>query len=152
MYTGAEEKEQQRQCYHASRTKRENEDPRVANEMMRVMRKIGLNEIPQFLNVIRGEMSIVGPRPIPPDYLNEASEIFPETVRQWKEIVLRIRPGLVGVRPLVERRVPVERFDIKARTDIEYFYQATLWRDLSVIAEAAIAMIWPNCRLPKRRQ
>lgn len=71
------------------------DDPRVL-PVGRVLRKTKINELPQLLNVLRGEMSIVGPRPQTPRCFGA----FPARSR---ECIVRVRPGLTGVGSLVFR-------------------------------------------------
>ena len=65
------------------------EDAARLSRFGRALRASGLDELPQLLNVLRGEMSLVGPRPLPPDYLALYTE------RQARR--LRARPGLAGL-------------------------------------------------------
>jgi len=115
-------------------------DPR-ATRLGRVIRAFGFNELPQLVNVIRGEMSIVGPRPELPNY-----------VAMWspdvKEKVLSVRPGITGAGTLrfwhegsllegkedVDRAYLEEIVPEKLRTEIWYITHRTLWLDLSVMA------------------
>lgn len=63
------------------------DDPRVTR-VGRFLRSTSIDEIPQILNMLKGEMSLIGPRPDPPDWL----ERYPSEVR----IFLQVRPGLTG--------------------------------------------------------
>lgn len=119
---------------------REKVDPRIPSESMMLMRETGLNELPQLINVLRGEMSMVGPRPLFASFLNEAEELFPNLVGEWKETALRLKPGVVGVSPLKTRRLPPSEFEQLAKEDIRYYYGASFWTDIAIIAEAMIAI------------
>jgi lipopolysaccharide/colanic/teichoic acid biosynthesis glycosyltransferase len=141
LHSGTELTQEQVTRFHSNHTDREATDPRIPNRAMAFMRKTGLNEIPQIANVLRGEMSIVGPRPLPNDYLNEADKLFPEVLKEWREVALRFKPGIVGVSPLETRRLPVQQFDKIALADVQYCQQATIWKDLSVMAETMIAIV-----------
>lgn len=63
------------------------DDPRVT-KIGRLMRAASIDELPQFLNVVNGTMSLIGPRPDPPDWLDR----YPEDVK----VFLTVRPGLTG--------------------------------------------------------
>ena len=81
----------------------------------RVLRKYKLDELPQLWNVIRGEMSIVGPRPEVPEYVDAASP-------QWRA-VLRHRPGITDLATLMYRN---EEEILAAACDPERYYRETL--------------------------
>lgn len=76
-----------------------NEDPRVTS-IGKVLRKTSIDEIPQFLNVFKGEMSIVGPRPVLENELKE--------YKQYKYKLLSVKPGITGY------------WQINGRSNIEY--------------------------------
>ena len=141
LYSGAELTQEHVDRLFSSQLEREIGDPRVSNRVMALMRRSGLNEIPQIINVLKGQMSIVGPRPLSPDYLNLAKERFPELLREWKETALKFKPGVLGVSPLKTRRIPIQQFDKIAFADIRYCNEATFWRDMSVIAEVFVAIV-----------
>ncbi len=64
-------------------------DPRIT-KIGRLLRRLSLDELPQLINVLRGEMSLVGPRPLPTYHCNE----LPRRVRELRE---RVRPGITGL-------------------------------------------------------
>lgn len=140
LYYGAENDQWHHTSYHTSSRNKDKLDPRIQNNAMGFMRQTGLNELPQLINVLRGEMSVVGPRPMHMDYIQEAEDIFPEITKEWRKAALTIKPGIVGVSPLETRRIPVEEFDKKAEADILYLEEATFWKDLQIIAQAAVSM------------
>jgi lipopolysaccharide/colanic/teichoic acid biosynthesis glycosyltransferase len=99
------------------------DDPRVT-KVGRFIRKTSIDELPQFINVLRGEMTLVGPRP-PLPY--EVEEYGP---REW--IRLSGRPGLTGTWQVYGRsRVPFKKM---VEMDIEYLRQQSLLEDLKLIA------------------
>ncbi|MGZ3610199.1 MAG: sugar transferase [Ktedonobacteraceae bacterium] len=90
----------------------------------RFIRRTSIDELPQFINVLRGEMTLVGPRP-PLTY--EVEEYGP---REW--LRLSGKPGLTGIWQVYGRsRVPFEKM---VQMDIEYLEQQSLLEDLKLIA------------------
>jgi exopolysaccharide biosynthesis polyprenyl glycosylphosphotransferase len=96
-------------------------DPRVT-PLGRWLRKLSLDEIPQLWNVLRGEMSLVGPRPHPVDDF-ERYDI--EHLRR-----LDVKPGLTGLWQVTARRDP--SFDTNMALDLEYIENWSLWLDLTI--------------------
>lgn len=137
LYSGAEKEEtQSRQMHSQSHKVKEASETRTPNNRMKFLRQTGLNELPQTINVLKGEMSIVGPRSQPLYFINAAEELFPNITQEWKNTALTVAPGLLGVRPLETRALPVEQFYKTAEADIEYFHNATMMRDFQVIYQA----------------
>lgn len=134
LYPGAELDPLHEGLFHTPTEERS--DSRVLNARMRFMRKSGLNELAQIVNIFKGEMSVLGPRPQTPDYIKAAEELFPTEVKMWADAALSVRPGLVGTNPLRTRDLPVEDFPVTAKSDIEYIRNASLSRDLRVFGQA----------------
>jgi exopolysaccharide biosynthesis polyprenyl glycosylphosphotransferase len=100
------------------------EDPRITR-VGRTIRRFSIDEIPQLWNVVRGEMSLVGPRPA----------LFSE-MDQWTLELrsrLRVRPGLTGMWQ-VSGRSNLD-FSEYVRLDLYYVDNWSLWRDLAIIAK-----------------
>jgi len=96
-------------------------DPRVT-PVGWFIRKTSLDELPQLLNVLRGDMSLVGPRPMLPDqlplYLNP-------------QVYLALRPGITGLWQVTARND--KAFDLRAILDTRYFERLSLWLDLRIM-------------------
>ncbi|MBI5029990.1 MAG: sugar transferase [Chloroflexi bacterium] len=99
-------------------------DPRVT-PIGRILRKYSLNELPLLLSVLRGDMSLVGPRPALPYELAYDED--------WYKRRLEVTPGLVGVWQL-QRTYP-SNFEEMAKLDIWYIEHQSLWLDLRIILE-----------------
>ena len=113
------------------------EDPRVTN-IGRFIRKHSLDEIPQLLNVLRGDMSLVGPRPYYPDELAEQQKKYPHT-RDLVKIVLSAKPGITGMWQ-VSGRSEVN-FDRRIKMDADYVARRSLSLDILILLKSPWAMI-----------
>ncbi|MDB2339621.1 exopolysaccharide biosynthesis polyprenyl glycosylphosphotransferase [Gammaproteobacteria bacterium] len=115
------------------------DDPRVTL-IGRVIRKTSFDEIPQLFNILRGEMSLVGPRP----------HILAETNRYSKEIISflvrhQVKPGLTGLAQIRTRgkTSTVELMQEKFESDLEYINQWTLYLDLKILINTPLSL-WKN--------
>jgi lipopolysaccharide/colanic/teichoic acid biosynthesis glycosyltransferase len=106
-------------------------DPRVT-PLGRLLRKTSLDELPQFLNVLKGEMSLVGPRP-PVVYEAERYSLW------HRERLLAVKPGITGLWQ-VDGRSRV-KFDDMVRLDIRYARTWSLWLDIKILAQTPHAVI-----------
>ena len=113
------------------------EDPRVT-KVGRFIRKHSLDEIPQLLNVLMGDMSLVGPRPYYPDELSEQQKKYPQT-RDLVKIVLSAKPGITGMWQ-VSGRSEVN-FDKRIKMDADYVIRQSLFLDIFVLLKSPWAMI-----------
>lgn len=112
-------------------------DPRVTR-VGRFIRKHSLDEIPQLLNVLRGEMSLVGPRPYYPDELTEQQRKYPHT-KQLVKIVISSKPGVTGYWQ-VSGRSEVN-FDKRIKMDADYVREQSLLLDMKILLKSPWAMI-----------
>ena len=103
-------------------------DPRII-PIGRFLRKTSLDELPQLFNVLRGEMSLVGPRP---------TSFGPETYKLWHTHRLDVIPGLTGLWQILGR-AQLE-FDDRLRLDIAYIERASIWLDISILARTMLAV------------
>lgn len=113
------------------------EDPRVT-QLGKFIRRHSLDEIPQLINVFRGEMSLVGPRAYYPDELATQQKKYPET-RQLVKKVLSIKPGITGYWQ-VSGRSEVN-FDKRIAMDANYVDRRSLWYDIKILIKTPWAMI-----------
>lgn len=97
------------------------DDPRITR-IGRILRQTSLDELPQLFNVLRGDMSLVGPRP---------TSFGPETYELWHGKRLEARPGLTGPWQLHGRHMT--SFDERLRMDIDYLDRQSLMTDLRIL-------------------
>jgi lipopolysaccharide/colanic/teichoic acid biosynthesis glycosyltransferase len=99
------------------------DDPRVTN-IGRMLRRTSLDELPQLLNVLLGDMSIVGPRPLPLDE--------DELVQDWGRQRLALKPGMTGLWQVSGR----SSIPFGEMVNLDYLYVSgwSLWGDLRLIA------------------
>jgi lipopolysaccharide/colanic/teichoic acid biosynthesis glycosyltransferase len=109
------------------------DDPRITR-VGHLLRKTSIDELPQFLNVLRGEMSVVGPRPA---ILHEV-----ERYNQQALARLQVLPGITG-RWQVEGRGRVN-FDGMVELDLEYVGRSSLWRDVTLVLRTIPAVLRGN--------
>jgi len=112
-------------------------DPRVTR-VGKFIRKHSLDEIPQLLNVLRGEMSIVGPRAYYPDELVNQQKKHPNT-KQYVSEVLSVKPGITGLWQ-VSGRSEVH-FNKRIALDAKYVHTISLDQDLKIIYRTPFVMI-----------
>ncbi|MGO9089315.1 MAG: exopolysaccharide biosynthesis polyprenyl glycosylphosphotransferase [bacterium] len=109
-------------------------DPRVT-AVGRIIRKTSIDELPQFLNVLKGEMSLVGPRP-PIPY--EVEKYEPWHLRR----ILEVKPGITGLWQVDGRSIT--SFDDMVRLDLRYVQNWSLWLDIKIILKTLKVFIRPN--------
>lgn len=104
------------------------DDARVTR-VGRFLRKTRLDELPQVLNVLRGEMSIIGPRPERPEFVEELQQVIP-----FYRIRLMVKPGLTGwAQVQYNYGNSIEDALIKLQYDFYYLCRWSLWLDLYII-------------------
>lgn len=106
-------------------------DPRVT-PVGRFLRKFSLNELPQLWSVLKGDMSLVGPRPAFPHEL--------EGYGFWHKRKLSIRPGMTCLWQ-VRGRNKISNFDDWVKMDLEYIDNWSLWLDFKILARTAWAVV-----------
>jgi lipopolysaccharide/colanic/teichoic acid biosynthesis glycosyltransferase len=108
------------------------DDPRLLR-IGRWYRKLNVDELPQFLNVLVGHMSVVGPRPSP----YEENQFCPP----WQEARLSVRPGITGLWQVMRTRRKGLDFQEWIRYDIEYVENASWGRDLRIIWKTIVILL-----------
>ena len=106
-------------------------DPRVTR-VGRIIRKLSIDELPQLINVLNGDMSIVGPRPS-----------LPQEVKEYKLHQLRrleAVPGLTGLQQVSGRsNLDFERW---IQLDLQYIEDQSVWRDIEIMCKTIPAVLW----------
>lgn len=116
-------------------------DARVFNAG-RLIRKLSIDEIPQFINVLRGEMSVVGPRP----HIPEHDELFNLSSYAYK-VRNYVKPGITGLAQVNGFRGETKtRADIRNRVRLDLFYleRWTVWLDLGIIFKTCWEVLNPS--------
>lgn len=113
------------------------EDPRLTR-LGAFLRKSSIDELPQLVNILRGEMSLVGPRAYLPEELSEQQEIYPKT-KPLVKTLLAAKPGLTGYWQ-VSGRSQIN-FDRRIEMDAEYVKRRSLLYDFEVILRTVPALV-----------
>jgi len=134
-----------------------NNDPRVL-PVGKYLRITKINELPQLLNILKGDMSFVGPRPLAP-------KIFNNYVPEDQYFILKMKPGLTGIGSIVFRNedaitaqskltwadcLKLEIMPYKARLEEWYFTHKNFFIDLIIIFLTAWVVIFPDSELTYR--
>jgi undecaprenyl-phosphate galactose phosphotransferase len=105
-------------------------DPRVTR-VGRFIRKTSLDELPQLLNVLKGDMSLVGPRPYLPREMMEIGKSY--------ALISRVKPGLTGLWQTSGRNLL--SFRERLLLDEHYIRNWTLWSDIAILIRTARALV-----------
>ncbi len=110
-------------------------DPRIT-PLGKFLRRSSLDELPQFWNVLKGEMSVVGPRPIVRDELERYGDCMEE--------VLAVRPGLTGLWQVSGRNNLA--YSTRVRLDLRYARYRDFWLDIRIILRTIAVILVPKDR------
>lgn len=113
------------------------DDPRIT-PLGRILRALTIDEFPQLYNVLRGDMSMVGPRAYLEKELTEQVKKYPGTAKLM-QIVLTAKPGLTGLWQVSGRNEVT--FDKRVGLDAQYVSTRSLWNDLKILWKTPQAMI-----------
>jgi lipopolysaccharide/colanic/teichoic acid biosynthesis glycosyltransferase len=106
-------------------------DPRIT-PIGRTLRKYSLDELPQLYSVLKGDMSLVGPRP--------PSKEEAEQYKFWQRRKLCVKPGITCLWQ-INGRNEIKSFDEWAKLDLEYIEHASFWLDLQILARTVPAVL-----------
>ncbi len=106
-------------------------DPRIT-PLGRILRKTSLDELPQFINVLKGEMSLVGPRP-PIPYELENYDVW------HRHRLLGKKPGITGLWQVKGRSTTT--FDSMVRLDLQYIREWSVWLDIKLLLQTPMAVV-----------
>ena len=111
-------------------------DDRKVMSVGRILRRTALNELPQLLNILRGDMSFVGPRPEPPEFI----AAYEKEVPNLGHIRYQIRPGLTGIAQVFGKHNMYPRN--KLRYDLLYMRRRSFWLDIKLMGMS----VWNTVR------
>lgn len=102
------------------------------------LRSCRFDELPQLLNVIRGDMNLVGPRPERPELFTELREMIPDYQRRQK-----VRPGITGHAQVhLQYDTSVDDVKVKVEHDLEYIARRSVWEDLRIMLKTIPVMLF----------
>ncbi len=123
-----------------------NEGGAVALPLSRWLRATAMDELPQLVNILKGEMSFVGPRPLIPEDLQELDRI-PGGKRRFE-----IRPGLTGLAQILAEKVPL--LSQRIGWDLAYADRCSLWLDMKILLKSVAVTLagkWEGTGKPDGR-
>jgi lipopolysaccharide/colanic/teichoic acid biosynthesis glycosyltransferase len=103
----------------------------------RILRKARLDEVPQLINVLKGEMSLVGPRPERPFFVKDLAQKVP-----GYRIRLRVRPGITGLAQVNNGYdSSIDSVTNKVKSDITYIHTWSVWSDIKILMKTVVVVI-----------
>lgn len=106
------------------------DDPRVTR-FGRVARKTSIDELPQVINILKGDMSFIGPRPDTPMYLDKYTD--------EERMALSVRPGITGYNQAINRNAVLTKEKLK--NDVYYVKHLSLWFDIKIVFMTVITVL-----------
>lgn len=106
------------------------DDPRVTR-FGRFARKTSIDELPQVINILKGEMSFIGPRPDTPMYLDKYTD--------EERMALTVRPGITGYNQAINRNAVLTKEKLK--NDVYYVKHLSLWFDIKIVFMTVITVL-----------
>ncbi|MFA5026062.1 MAG: sugar transferase [Candidatus Shapirobacteria bacterium] len=112
------------------------EDPRIT-PIGKILRATSIDEMPQFINVLKGEMSLVGPRAYRDRELHEYAKKYPDT-KKYIRIIRTAKPGITGLWQVSGRNdLPFEK---RAKMDADYIKNRSIRQEIAIIFKTPMAM------------
>jgi lipopolysaccharide/colanic/teichoic acid biosynthesis glycosyltransferase len=102
------------------------------NSVGRILRRMSFDELPQFINVLKGEMSLVGPRPEIP--------LLVDRYKPWQRKRFAVPQGITGWWQINGRSE--KPMHLNPEDDLYYVYNYSLWLDIKILLRTPIAVIW----------
>jgi lipopolysaccharide/colanic/teichoic acid biosynthesis glycosyltransferase len=133
------------------------DDPRIL-PFGKFIRKTKLDELPQLLNILKGDIGFVGPRPLPPRH-------FHYYTKEQQEVISRMKPGITGLASVYFRNEAVlfDHYDTppeecyatvitprKAALEMWYYKNRSVWLDLKILLCTAVVIFQKNSPLPEK--
>lgn len=106
-------------------------DPRITR-IGKFLRRFSLDELPQFINILKGEMSLIGPRPV-------TEEELEKYYKEFKEIYYKVKPGLTGIWQVMGRN-EIE-YPVRVYLDVYYVLNWSIWLDIWILIKTIPAVI-----------
>lgn len=113
------------------------EDPRIT-PIGKIIRATSIDEFPQLFNILKGEMSLVGPRAYREEELQEYEKKYPQTKKYIDEI-RSVKPGLTGLWQTSGRNEL--NFEQRAKLDSKYIRNQSVWQEIKIILKTPTSMI-----------